>query len=100
MPATGAFSGTPASISESDEPQTEAIEDELASLLRLGEGVPHDLLGDADDLDVHLEGGHAFSGTGDLEVHVAEVVLRSLDVREDHVVVALLDKAHRDTGDR
>ena len=27
-PATGALIGTPASISESDEPQTEAIEDE------------------------------------------------------------------------
>ena len=28
MPETGFFSGTPASISASDEPQTEAIEDE------------------------------------------------------------------------
>src|SRR4051812_50118743 len=28
MPATGALIGTPASISDSDEPQTEAIEDE------------------------------------------------------------------------
>ena len=28
MPATGRFSGTPASMSDSDEPQTEAIDDE------------------------------------------------------------------------
>ena len=28
MPATGRFSGTPASISEIEEPQTEAIEDD------------------------------------------------------------------------
>ena len=28
MPATGAFSGTPASISDSDAPQTDAIDDE------------------------------------------------------------------------
>ncbi len=28
MPATGALSGTPASISESDAPHTDAIEDE------------------------------------------------------------------------
>src|ERR687893_719550 len=28
MPATGAFSGTPASISDSDEPHTEAIDEE------------------------------------------------------------------------
>ena len=28
MPATGRFSGTPASMSDSEEPQTEAIDDE------------------------------------------------------------------------
>ncbi len=28
MPATAAFSGTPACISDSDDPQTDAIEDE------------------------------------------------------------------------
>ena len=36
------------------------------------------------------------AGAGDLEVHVAEVVLGALDVGEDDVVVALLDEAHRD----
>ena len=39
-------------------------------------------------------------GAGDLEVHVAEVVLDAGDVGEDGVVVALLDEAHRDAGDR
>ena len=39
-------------------------------------------------------------GAGDLEVHVAEVILRALDVGQDDVVVALLDEAHRDAGDR
>ena len=34
----------------------------------------------------------------DLEVHVTEVVLGALDVREDDVVVVLLDEAHRDPG--
>src|SRR5581483_3023308 len=60
------------------------LEDELARPLRLLERVSHDLLGDAGDLDVHL----------------AQVVLRALDVGEDDVVVALLDEAHRDAGDR
>ena len=40
------------------------------------------------------------AGAGDLEVHVAEVVFGTLDVGEDDVVVALLDEAHRDAGDR
>ena len=37
---------------------------------------------------------------GDLEVHVAEVVLVAEDVGEDRDAVALLDQAHRDARDR
>ena len=63
----------------------EDVEPGLAGLLeRLGE----DLEGDARDLDVHLEGGDALVGAGDLEVHVAEVVFDAGDVGEDDVVVA------------
>ncbi len=36
---------------------------------------------------------------GDLEVHVAEVILDAGDVGEDDVVVAFLDEAHRDSRD-
>ena len=64
--------------------------------LRLLERVAHDLLRDAGDLDVHLQGGDARLGAGDLEVHVTEVILGALDVGQDDVVVALLDEAHRD----
>ena len=39
-------------------------------------------------------------GAGDLEVHVAEVVLVAEDVGQDADLVALLDQAHRDAGDR
>src|SRR5690348_10196045 len=76
------------------------VEDELTCPLRLLERVSHDLLRDARDLDVHLERGDALPRAGDLEVHVAQVVLRALDVGEDDVVVALLHEAHRDAADR
>jgi hypothetical protein len=76
------------------------VEDELAGPLRLIEGVPHDLLRDAGDLDVHLESRDALARAGDLEVHVTEVILGALDVGEDDVVVALLDEAHGDAADR
>ena len=36
-------------------------EDVGAAVLRLGEGDLHDLLGDAGDLDVHLQRGDAFA---------------------------------------
>src|SRR4051812_35005619 len=75
-------------------------EDEGACPLRLLERVPHDLLRDAGDLDVHLERGDPVLRAGHLEVHVTEVILGALDVGEDDVVVALLDEAHRDAGDR
>ena len=52
------------------------------------------------DLDVHLQGGDALGGAGDLEVHVAEVVLDARDVGEHDVVVALLDEPHGDAGHR
>ena len=76
------------------------VEDELAGPLGLVESVPHDLLRDAGDLDVHLEGRDALARACDLEVHVAEVILGALDVGEDDVVVALLDEAHGDAADR
>src|SRR4051812_38189524 len=71
-------------------------QDGQARLARLGQGVTEDVEGDARDLDVHLQGGDARLGAGDLEVHVAEVVLDAGDVGEDRVVLALLDEAHRD----
>ena len=37
---------------------------------------------------------------GDLEVHVAEVVLVAEDVAEDREVLAFEDQAHGDAGDR
>ncbi|HTZ04647.1 MAG TPA: hypothetical protein VMB53_02730 [Gaiellaceae bacterium] len=76
------------------------VEDEVPRPLRLLERVAHDLLRDARDLDVHLERGDALTGPGDLEVHVAQVVLRALDVGQDDVVVALLHEAHRDPAHR
>ena len=35
----------------------------------------HDFFGDALDLDVHLQGGHACIGTGHLKVYIAEMIL-------------------------
>ncbi|KAF5049425.1 hypothetical protein DSECCO2_439870 [anaerobic digester metagenome] len=63
------------------------------------QGLLHDLGRDAGDLDVHLDGGHAVTGSRDLEVHVAQVVLVAEDVRQHEVLVTFLDQAHGDAGD-
>src|SRR6185436_15076910 len=48
-------------------------EDVQPSVTGLLERHLHDLARDAGDLDVHLQGGDAVAGAGDLEVHVAVV---------------------------
>ena len=60
----------------------------------------HDLLGDAGDLDVHLQRSDALGGAGDFEVHVAEVVLVAEDVGEHRVALAFEDEAHGDACGR
>ena len=67
---------------------------------RLIERDAHDLLGDRGDLDVHLQRRDAALGAGDLEVHVAEMVLVAEDVGQHGKAVRLLDQPHRDPGDR
>src|SRR5690606_38548217 len=64
------------------------------------QGDLHDLFGDALDLDVHLQRGYALGSTGDLEVHVTEVVFVTEDVGQDGELLTFLDQAHGDTGHR
>src|SRR5690606_6444831 len=75
-------------------------EDMEAGMERLVQGGLHDFLGDALDLDVHLQGGDALGGTRHLEVHVAEMVLVAEDVGQYGVAFRVLDKTHGDTGHR
>ena len=69
------------------------------SAARLLESLPHNLRGDAHDLDVHLEGGDALARAGHLEVHVAVVVFGTGDVGQDSVLLALFHQAHGDARD-
>src|SRR5690606_22463415 len=73
-------------------------EDVQAAAPGLVEGDLHDLLGDAVDLDVHLQGGDAFRGSGDLEVHVAQMVLVAQNVAEHCEALILFDQAHGNAG--
>mmetsp|Transcript_27463 Transcript_27463/g.50678 ORF Transcript_27463/g.50678 Transcript_27463/m.50678 type:complete len:280 (-) Transcript_27463:1496-2335(-) len=59
----------------------------------------HDLGRDACDLDVHLQRGDPVFGPSHLEVHVAEVIFITQDVRQDRVFAAFLkDQTHGHTG--
>ena len=72
------------------------VQDEQPSAAGLGQGPGEDLLVDALDLDIHLDGGDAVTGAGHLEVHVAQEVFETLDVGEhgDVAGVHVLDEAH------
>src|SRR5262249_15268766 len=71
-------------------------EDVHAPGVRAVERHLHDFLGDAGDLDVHLQRGDALFGAGHLEVHVAEVVFIAEDVGQHFETVILEDEAHGD----
>src|SRR5690606_35496685 len=74
-------------------------EDEIATVAGLAQRDLHDLLGDAGDLDVHLQAGDAIGGTGHLEVHVAKVIFITEDVGQDSELLAFEDQAHGNAGD-
>ncbi len=71
-----------------------------AAALGLVEGRLHDLTGNPGNLDVHLQRGDAVFGAGNLEVHVAEMILVTQDVGQDGDAVIILDQAHGNTGNR
>ncbi len=58
----------------------------------------HDLFGDAFDLDVHLQRGHTFGGTGYFEVHVAQVIFVTQNVGQHDETFFFLHQTHGDTG--
>src|SRR5579859_7545701 len=74
-------------------------EDMHAAFLGLLQCDIHNLLGDALDLDVHLQCGDPVLGTGNLEIHVTQMILVPENIRQHRKSVAFLDQAHGDTGD-
>ena len=65
-------------------------------LFGLGQSDLHDFLGNALNFDVHLQGGDALGAAGDLEVHVAQVVLVTQNVGQDGKAIAFFDQTHGD----
>ena len=76
------------------------VQDVQTAFLGLGQGDFHDLLGDRGDLDVHLQRRDALIRSGDLEVHVAEMILVAKDVGKNCVIAVILDQPHGDAGHR
>ena len=54
----------------------------------------HDFLGNAFDLDVHLQGRDTIGGAGDLEVHVTKVIFVTQDIGQNCKAIAVLDQTH------
>ncbi len=75
------------------------LEPGLAGLVKCLAG---QLQAQAGDLDIGLEPGDSFAGAGDLEIHIAEVVLGSKDICQGDLFLAVLarDQPDRDPGHR
>ena len=73
------------------------MESGLASAVeRVGENLEFQSV----DLDVHLNRRDALPRSGNLEVHVTQMVFTAEDIREDDNLVSLFDQPHRHTGAR
>ncbi|MPM72084.1 hypothetical protein SDC9_119057 [bioreactor metagenome] len=66
--------------------------------MSLAQCLAHDLSSDALDLDVHLQGGDALGGTGNFEVHIAQMIFCTLNIGQDNEILAFLDQTHGHTG--
>src|SRR3990172_839254 len=75
-------------------------EDVHPAFPRLVQGLAHDIAVDAADLDVHLQRGDPAGGTGDLEIHVAQVILVAEDVGENSHMLPFFDQPHGDARHR
>src|SRR5690554_6878893 len=76
------------------------VQDVQTRSVGLLQGDFHDFVGNTLDFDIHLQGSYAVFGTGNLEVHVAQVIFVTQDVCQNRELVAFLDQTHGDTGNR
>ena len=74
--------------------------DMQATVFCLCQRLFHDLLRNTLDLDIHLQRGNTVLGTGNLEVHVAEMVLVTEDIGQHGIFILFLDQAHGHTRNR
>ena len=72
-------------------------EDMQTGFTGLGQCNLHDFLGNALDLDVHLQCSDTVFSTGYLEVHIAEVIFITQDIGQNSETTTVLDQAHGDT---
>ena len=76
------------------------VQDVQAALAALLKGLGNDIVSQAVDLDVHLDGSDALAGAAHLEVHIAVEILHTLNVQHGHPAVALGDQAAGDASNR
>src|SRR5690606_18522509 len=58
----------------------------------------HDFLGDALDLDIHLQGSDTVNSTCYLEIHVAQVIFVAQDVCQHGELATVFDQTHGNAG--
>src|SRR5690606_19343000 len=77
---------------------THGFEDVQTAFASLAQRHLHDFLGDALDLDIHLQSSDALDGTRHLEVHVAQVIFVAQNVGKYGELATVHDQAHGHAG--
>ena len=66
--------------------------------LSLIQGHLHNFAGDAFNLNIHLQSSDTFAATRNFEVHVAQMIFVTQNVRQYDEVFVFFNQPHRDTG--
>ena len=74
--------------------------DEFTAAFSLCQSLGEDILVDTVNLNIHLDSSNTFFGTCNLEVHIAQSILQTLDISQNSEVFAILNKAHSNAGNR
>ena len=83
-----------------DNRQHNFVQNVISCFVRLCKRFLDDLRRETVNLQVHLNGGDALLCTGNLKVHIAEEILKALNIDHGHPAAALGDEAAGNTGDR
>ena len=74
-------------------------ENERTSAFCLCESVTQNFASDSRNFNIHLNGRHAFGRSRDFEIHIAECIFHSLNIRQNRMMFAVFHKSHGNAAD-
>ncbi|MNI66812.1 hypothetical protein D3C73_1224030 [compost metagenome] len=75
-------------------------QNEHASFSSLFKRVSQNLTINSVNFNIHLDRCHTFGGSGNFKVHIAKMILHTLNVRQNGYMFSIFNQTHSNTGNR